>query len=110
MTPVISSVAQTAERLAPSLGATVNRGDSDLHDAVLSGSLEVLNELLAAGADPNIRNNSGSTPLHYAASQNNINAIKALLAAGADPLLPNKAGLTAVEIGVFMGSIGSWGT
>jgi ankyrin repeat protein len=41
-------------------------GNTLLHGAVVSGDLGEVRRLLAAGADPNIRNRDGKTPLHAA--------------------------------------------
>lgn len=43
-------------------------GNTLLHSAVVSGNREEVERLLAAGADPKIRNRDGNTPLHAAAT------------------------------------------
>lgn len=84
--------------------------------------MELIEALLAKGADPNIQLNmhrpsrsgnngrfieplqsTGATPLHRAALVNDIPLIKALLAAGASPNL-NDMGLTAFLIATGVGS------
>jgi hypothetical protein len=58
-------------------------------------SPEVVELLLAAGADPNARDQRGATPLHRAAAVwLGADSVAALLAAGADPGLRDKAGNT----------------
>ena len=42
-------------------------GNTLLHGAVVSGDLDEVRRLLAAGADPRIANRDGKTPLHAAA-------------------------------------------
>jgi len=42
-------------------------GNTLLHGAVVSGDLDEVQRLLAAGADPRIANRDGKTPLHAAA-------------------------------------------
>lgn len=42
-------------------------GNTLLHGAVVSGDLDEVRRLLAAGADPRIANRDGRTPLHAAA-------------------------------------------
>jgi ankyrin repeat protein len=42
-------------------------GNTLLHSAVVSGDLDEVNRLLAAGADPRIANRDGKTPVHAAA-------------------------------------------
>ena len=59
---------------------------------------EVIEALLAAGADPNARDEDASTPLHEAASFNyNPTVIETLLAAGADPKALDKHGRTPLH-------------
>jgi len=42
-------------------------GNTLLHGAVISGNVEEVRQLLAAGADPCIANREGRTPVHAAA-------------------------------------------
>ncbi len=42
-------------------------GNTLLHSAVVSGNLQEVERLLAAGADPNIANRDGHTSVHAAA-------------------------------------------
>jgi ankyrin repeat protein len=41
-------------------------GNTLLHSAVVSGDLDEVKRLLAAGADPNVANREGKTPVHLA--------------------------------------------
>jgi len=74
------------------LGADVNYADGagfpSLIAALSSGRpdrYEIVDTLIAAGADVQQRGINGWTPLHYAASNNDVQEIEILLAAGADP-------------------------
>ena len=59
---------------------------------------EVIEALLAAGADPKARDEDASTPLHEAASFNyNPTVIETLIAAGADPNALDKHGRTPLH-------------
>ena len=51
----------------------------------VSGSVERVRELIAAGADVNRRHKYGHTPVHEAAFHGRIDMVTVLLAAGADP-------------------------
>lgn len=54
------------------------------HAVVWLGNEDIVEMLLAAGADPNSANGHGLTALHLAASVGNIRAVKLLVNAGAD--------------------------
>jgi ankyrin repeat protein len=70
------------------------RGFTALHVAAQQHELEMMRELLRAGADVNARNIYGNTPLWVAvfASKGQGDAIQLLLAAGADPDALNTSG------------------
>mmetsp|Transcript_42831 Transcript_42831/g.87597 ORF Transcript_42831/g.87597 Transcript_42831/m.87597 type:complete len:700 (+) Transcript_42831:88-2187(+) len=60
-------------------------GSTALVMAARSGHSHIIKELLARGADAQVRTDDGSTLLHHAASGNCAEAIPALIAAGVDP-------------------------
>lgn len=61
-------------------GVEVNNIDLDnctpLHFAVASESIEIVNYLLANGADPNVRNDLGNTPFEDAITSDNQELIE----------------------------------
>ncbi|RBO78359.1 ankyrin repeat domain-containing protein [Nocardia puris] len=61
-------------------------GRTALHYAAadVDGAPARVAELLAAGYDPNDRDNDGVTPLHAAAEGSSVESVRALLDAGAD--------------------------
>ena len=69
-------------------------------DAVATngGHLEVVELLLAAGADPEVRQAGGFTPLMGAASGGHGEILDRLLAAGADPAPISDGGKTAADL------------
>jgi ankyrin repeat protein len=86
------------------------------------GKLELVQALLAHGADPNARlekrpplfgfgggwfraNYTGATPFMLAAVGGNVSVMRALLAAGADPLLTAKDGTTALMAAAGYGRV-----
>jgi ankyrin repeat protein len=106
-------------------GATPNAaaaGYTALHAAVLRGRLELVNALLAHGANPNlpitkgtpVRRNSedfelpatliGATPYLLAAKFLEVDIMQALATAGADPQLPMKTGATPLMAAAGIGA------
>ncbi|WP_205182846.1 ankyrin repeat domain-containing protein [Burkholderia sp. LMG 13014] len=78
-------------------GVDMARGTTALHTAARDDRPELIEALLKAGADPNVRDRDGFTPLHYAASRSEIVA-RQLLAAGAGDQIRTASGLTAREL------------
>jgi ankyrin repeat protein len=68
-----------------------------LHSAAAAANTDTVEALLAAGADPNARQNGGFTPLHSAAQNGDREAVEALLARGADPDAKTDEGKTAAD-------------
>jgi ankyrin repeat protein len=58
------------------------------------GYVEVVNALIATGADVNKASNDGSTPMYSASSQGHLEVVQALIAAGADVNKANNDGYT----------------
>jgi ankyrin repeat protein len=73
-------------------------GTTALHWAVYNDDAEMVDRLLAAGADVNARNDYGASPLSQAAVVGNATVIKRLLAAGADVDSANADGQTALMV------------
>jgi ankyrin repeat protein len=72
------------------------RGTTPLHHAAAYGSAEAVRLLLAAGADPNARNDFEVTPLMWAATE--PEKVKLLVNQGADVNAKSKMGRTAIWI------------
>ena len=68
----------------------------DLIDAVRSGDIQGVRELLDRGVDPNIQDRSGYTALIFAARGANIEIVELLLNYGADPSIREIHGDTAI--------------
>jgi ankyrin repeat protein len=73
-------------------------GDTALHSAAQRGHKEIVELLLANGADVNITNQWGQTPLHYAVVFQHEEIAKALLNADADPNAKMLNGITAHDL------------
>ena len=78
-------------------------GDTALHMAAAAYRPEIVEILIAHGADVHARNRHGATPLHYAADANHrdphaqAQTIAALISAGADPNAINRLGVAPVH-------------
>ena len=82
----------------PDVNVRTADGTSALHWAVYHNDLDLVNRLIAAGANVNARNDYGATPLSEAAVVGNVQVIRKLLSAGADVESPNADGQTALMI------------
>lgn len=67
-----------------------------LHAVARRGTVEVVEALLASGADIEARDSKGETPLRRAVNCNQEHMVRLLLAGGADPLLSDKRGTTVL--------------
>ena len=77
-----------------------NQGSRALIYAVSNGYTEIVEALMAAGADVNIQNKYGKTALMFAAVNGYTEIAKVLMAAGADVNIQNKYGKTALMFAV----------
>jgi uncharacterized protein len=97
-----SNHAKAAELLASQPRPDVNQrtadGTSALHWAVYHNDVDLIDRLLALGADVNARNDYGSTPLSESAVVGNPVVVKRLLKAGANVESANADGQTALMI------------
>ena len=77
-----------------------NKGNlTPLMYAAEAGHIDVLNALLAAGADVNALSSLGTTAAYLAAKDGHLNAVKALVAANADiSIKAARDGTTALTI------------
>ena len=67
-----------------------------LVDLTLSRRLDIVKELLAAGADVNMQNRYGETALMTAVASKDLDTVKELITAGADVNMQNRYGETAL--------------
>lgn len=96
-------------RLVLEQGARVDRVDEQglgvMHEAVLSGSVPIVELLASFGAEVNLdtldRGDGQRTPLHLASEQGDTEMVDALLALGADPSILNWRSESALHVAIF---------
>jgi ankyrin repeat protein len=82
----------------PDVNVRTADGTSALHWAVYHNDVDLVNRLIAAGANVNTKNDYGATPLSEAAVVGNVEVLRKLLSAGADVESPNGDGQTALMV------------
>lgn len=83
MLPILCWTTPAASQVAPSpVEVAAYQG---LHAAAHAGDAAAIGRLLAAGAQPDVRDGRGRTPYHVAAFARRHGAMRALAAGGADP-------------------------
>ena len=96
------------EDLMTSVGADV-RASATLHTAAISGDFDIVQLLLANGADVNVKTVGGSypgqTPLHATAYAGHIEIAELLLAYGADVYATDRYGYTPLRRTVDQGHL-----
>ena len=99
------AVRVSIEREDPRLDfITIN--SNALHLAAHNGHVDVVKELLKAGANPNITNWIGEDPKHGASNGNRIEIVKELLKAGANPNTVKPNGTTVLFQSSYNGYLG----
>lgn len=71
----------------------MQKGNTALHHAAMSGRVENVEMLLDAGADIDACNENNWTPLLNAVYWNHARVASLLIARGANPLIKNKVGV-----------------
>mmetsp|Transcript_28463 Transcript_28463/g.65990 ORF Transcript_28463/g.65990 Transcript_28463/m.65990 type:complete len:704 (-) Transcript_28463:268-2379(-) len=80
-------------------------GSTALVMAARNGHGHIVKELLARGADPQVRTEDGSTMLHHAASGNTAEAVTLLIRARIDPNEGNEEGLVPLILAAHYGHL-----
>ena len=93
-------------RAGGDVNATQGDGTSPLHWAVYRIDTELVDALLARGAEPDAVNLYGSSPLAEAVKIGDAGIVERLLEAGADAEAPNQDGQTALMLAARVGALG----
>ena len=80
-------------------------GNSMIHIASQSNSLDILNMLIALKANLNITNKLNETPIHFAVRSKNLDNINALLIQGVDLTISTSKGETPMFYAMLSGDI-----
>jgi len=81
-------------------GADVNqlaedRGTTALIDSVMAQNIDIMDDLIKAGTDLNVKDKNGQTALIVAAGASREQMVEILLKAGSDPDIPDSLGVSA---------------
>jgi ankyrin repeat protein len=100
---LISSCAEQKEKTArKNETAAIEAPKMDIHTAIISNNLKVVEQHIKAGSDLNVKEPmSGSTPLMTAATFNKKDIAEALIKANVDLSLKNNDGSTALHNAAF---------
>ena len=93
---------QTLESVAVGIDAIdiTARDDKErtpLHHAAENGSVDLVRDLIVAGAEIDARDNAGKTPLMFAIREASLETVRLLLDAGADPCALDYANYSALN-------------
>ena len=84
------------------VNSTGMTGDTLLHPAVISASIEDVDLLITSGAKVNAQGDLSDTPLHHAASRGLMDIADKLIASGANRHLKNEFGQTPTDLATLM--------
>ena len=86
----------------PNQALTTESAHSPLIQASFRGFVQIVDELISAGANVNYAiPNDGSTILMIAAQEGFVDVVRSLLAAGADPRTAKHSGRTALDAALY---------
>lgn len=83
------------------MDAVVSDGSSALFYASLKGKVEIVELLIAHGAEVNRRNGEGQTALHWSSQNRHIEVARVLLVHGADLEPVDSVASSIEELGIF---------
>ncbi|PAA75784.1 hypothetical protein BOX15_Mlig031299g5, partial [Macrostomum lignano] len=103
------SAMQIAQLLSSRPSDAVNErgwnGLTPLHRACLRGQADIVDCLLAKGADSGAASDNGETPMHCAARRGNPQVLESLLRSGVDPFPSDRLGKLPVHHAASNGSV-----
>uniref|UniRef100_A0A1B0BKW8 Uncharacterized protein n=2 Tax=Glossina TaxID=7393 RepID=A0A1B0BKW8_9MUSC len=106
ITPTVPTITMTPSSAWEQFYQQNDDGDTPLHLACISGSVDVVAALICMAPHPcllNIQNDDCQTPLHLAALTAQPKILRMLLIAGAEPTIRNRNGNTALHLACISG-------
>lgn len=94
---------QLVEQVGPELELSMyigKQGNTALHAAAMLSKDYIVDYLLEAGCDVNVKNNLGETPLHIAIRKKHMGFVESLLKAGADVNAQDNNGNTPLHLAI----------
>jgi ankyrin repeat protein len=91
----------------PEMSFAGGLGEETVWDAASNGDVELLQHLLAEGADPNQADEEGRTGLHFSCGYGELGCAEALLDRGADPNLQDHNQNTPLHYSAGYGQAGA---
>ena len=73
-------------------------GDTPLHSAARWGRINIVKQLIQAGAKIDPQNSLGQTPMHYAIAFQHVEVVKSLINAGANPKIKMNDGTSGLKL------------
>ena len=96
--PIVEALGRQGYPLDRMPGSQIGSGDTPLTMAAKNGNDAIVEQLLAAGASPDVAGYGGGTALMYAAYIGDQELIRLLLGRGADPWLRDREGTDAEAV------------
>lgn len=103
---LFNKVKEALEKNPGQLNARIKDGATYLQQAVENGHLELVNYLIARGADVNLKDVNGYTPLHWSVLLGRVDIARRLIESGADVNVKTNQNMTPLHDAAYNGNKG----